>query len=162
MSGLKRAILHWTVGRYKQKFMDYHYLIDDLGNVTKANNPEININCYDGEYCPHAGGFNTGSIGIGLMAMLGYLSPEHVGNYPITKKQFETACLLMAQLGKKYEYKENLTHAEVGLFKTGSKGKIDINYLPFNGLKGVKEVGDYMRRKIYWYSQHLKDYKDLT
>lgn len=161
---LKRIILHWSVGRYNQYFWEhYHFFVDDKGRVQRGKYfPVANVDCSDGEYCPHTGGGNTGSIGICMNGMLGYKNRFEVGDYPLTKPQVEACCKQVAKLMIKYNISlENvMTHAEFGLANpnTTSKGKIDICWLPY-GLYGIKHCGDFLRNKINWYYQKIKEGK---
>jgi N-acetylmuramoyl-L-alanine amidase CwlA len=152
----KNIILHWTAGGYMPNSVDkeyYHYMVDDKGNVYNGKfTPEDNLNCNDGKYAQHCGGGNTGRIGLAICCR------KDITTQP-TRVQVEAMCNLAAQLCKKYGLKpyQCITHAEFGKDnpKTSSAGKIDINYLPYIGLKGVKEVGDYLRNKIKWYFEKL-------
>ena len=70
---MKRIILHWSAGGYTPSQVDfehYHFLVLKNGDILKGKyTPEDNLNCNDGHYAAHTGGFNTGSIGIALCAM---------------------------------------------------------------------------------------------
>lgn len=154
---MKNIIYHWTAGAYKPCSVDlehYHFVIDKDGVITKGKySPLDNENCTDGKYAAHCGGGNTGRIGIAICCRKDI-------NTPPTKLQVEAMCKLGAELCKKYGLLPNkvLTHAEFGALhpNTSSCGKIDINSLPYIGLRGVKEVGDYLRNKTNWYYQKLK------
>ena len=70
---------HWTVGHYEQTFFDYHFCIcynkkNDKAYVWKnpKYKPEDNDNTKDGKYAPHCALGNTGNIGIGVCAMVGF------------------------------------------------------------------------------------------
>lgn len=153
----KNIIFHWTGGNYSPCATDllyYHYLIDGQGNVKIGKyEPRDNENCTDGKYAAHCGGGNTGRIGIAICCRKDI-------NTPPTKKQVEAMCKLAAQTCINYSLKpiQCITHAEFGYQhpKTTSSGKIDINYLPYIGLKGVKEVGDYLRAKTQRYYNQIK------
>ena len=162
---MKRIIVHWTAGAYKPNSTDlahYHYLIDDEGKVYEGNfKPEDNENCNDGRYAAHTGGGNTGSIGISLCGMCGFVNRKCVGAYPLTKVQCERAFKLIAELSKKYNIQitpQNvMTHYEFGLKhpNTTSAGKIDIVYLPPYPEVEQSKIGDYIRNKARWYLQHI-------
>lgn len=164
---IKRIIDHWTVGRYEQIFPEYHYSIAfNTKNkkaylITGKYKPEDNLNCADGKYAAHTGGLNTGSIGIGVCAMLGFVNKNNVGKYPITKEQCELLFKTNAERAKKYKLMITpdtlMTHYEVGLKhpESDSRGKIDIIYLPpFPDIK-ANEVGDFIRDKSLWYYAEL-------
>lgn len=161
---MKRIIIHWTAGAYKPNATDlqhYHYLIDSEGNVYVGKyKPEDNENCQDGRYAQHTGGGNTGSIGVSMCGMCGFTGVNNVGKYPLTKKQCEACFKLCAQLCKAYNIpittQAVMTHYEFGKShpQTSSAGKIDITYLPPYPDVLKSKVGDYIRNKIRWYSQH--------
>ena len=99
---MKRIIIHWSAGTYYPTWHEkqcYHYLVDKNGKVCEGNyKPEDNLNCNDGLYAMHTGGGNTGSIGVAMCAMAGFVSPKFCGEYPITPVQFEACMKLCAQL----------------------------------------------------------------
>ena len=119
---MKRIIIHWTAGtyypsNYEKQF--YHYLIDKDGKVHNGfYKPEDNLNCIDGKYAAHTGGGNTGSIGVAMCSMAGFISSLKLGNYPITKIQFESCMNFCASLCLKYKIDVNsdsiMTHYEFG------------------------------------------------
>ena len=162
---MKHIIIHWTAGAYKPNATDlehYHYLIDEEGKVYEGNfKPEDNENCNDGHYAAHTGGGNTGSIGISLCGMCGFVNRKSAGKYPLTKVQCERAFKLIAELSKKYNIQitpQNvMTHYEFGLKhpNTTSAGKIDIVYLPPYPEVEQSKIGDYIRNKARWYLQHI-------
>lgn len=153
----KNIILHWTAGGYTPSTEDishYHYIIDGNGHIkTGIYEPKDNLNCTDGKYAMHCGGGNTGRIGIAICCRKNI-------NTPPTKKQVEAMCNLAAKTCFIYglQPKQCLTHAEFGKKhpKTSSSGKIDINSLPYIGLKGIEEVGNYLRNKVQWYYNKIK------
>lgn len=161
---MKRIIIHWTAGAYKPNATDlqhYHYLIDSEGNIHNGKfKPEDNENCQDGRYAQHTGGGNTGSIGVALCGMCGFTGVNNVGKYPLTKKQCEACFKLCSQLSIAYNIpiasNHIMTHYEFGKAnpKTTSAGKIDIVYLPPYPDILRSKVGDFIRNKIRWYSQH--------
>lgn len=162
---MKHIIIHWTAGAYKPNATDlahYHYLIDDEGKVYEGNfKPEDNENCNDGRYAAHTGGGNTGSIGISLCGMCGFVNHKSAGAYPLTKVQCERAFKLIAELSKKYNIQitpQNvMTHYEFGLKHpdTTSAGKIDIVYLPPYPDVEQSKIGDFIRNKARLYLQHI-------
>ena len=130
---MKRIIIHWTAGNYyptDYEKLHYHYLVDKLGNIHEGKfKPEDNEICKPNRYAEHTGGGNTGSIGVAMCAMAGFKSRIIVGNFPITKKQFESCMKLCADLCKMYNINITpqtvMTHYEYGLShpKSTSAGK---------------------------------------
>ena len=158
---MERIIIHWTAGTYKPNDIDkehYHYLIGKNGELIKGNHPVAdNKDCKDGKYAAHCGGGNTGSIGVAMCCMLGYVSKSHIGDYPMTQKQFETCMKLCAELCKGYNIPIDadhvMTHYEFGIKhpNTSSVGKIDITFIPPYSWVVKQEVGSFIRSKIKWY-----------
>ena len=152
----KNIILHWTAGDYlpcPTDLQHYHYVIDGFGNVYKGKfSPEDNLNCNDGKYAAHCGGSNTGRIGLSICCR------KNQATTP-THRQVEAMCDLAAHLCIAYNINPAacITHAEFGEKnpKTSSAGKIDINSIPYAGIRGVKPCGDYLRNKIKWYYNRL-------
>ncbi|MCX4275895.1 MAG: peptidoglycan recognition family protein [Candidatus Gastranaerophilales bacterium] len=174
---MKRIILHWTGGIYAPNDKEkkcYHYLIgyhqnkttDNKGNIkfidvatlTQGNfTPEDNLNCNDGRYAAHTGGGNTGSIGVSLCGMLGFISASNQGKFPLKRVQFERAYKLCAELCKKYAIVISpatvLTHYEFGKANpaTQSRNKPDISFIPYEPNLKPDEVGNFIRNKVQWY-----------
>lgn len=158
---MKRIIIHWTGGKYAPSSTDkehYHFLVDNYGQVLKGKYaPEDNLDCTDGKYAAHSGGFNTGSIGIAMCSMYGYKNPACTGCYPYLRVQSEACFAYCATLLKKYNLtpsKESvMTHYEVGkmLPNSTSAGKIDISFIPWEPKIVPSNVGDYIRSKVRWY-----------
>lgn len=160
---MQRIIIHWTAGGnvptlYEKEF--YHYLIDSLGKIHLGKfKPEANLICRKGMYAAHTGGGNTGSIGVALCAMANFKNKNDVGDFPITKVQFEAAMKLCAQLAKQYNIKITtetvMTHYEFGQKhpETTSYGKIDIVFLPPYPWISKDDVGSFIRSKIRWYQE---------
>lgn len=162
----KEIIIHWTAGVYNPNEIDkkaYHYLVTGQGNMVKGlYSPEDNLNCSDGKYAQHCGGGNTGRIGVAMCGMMGY-TPTNYTLFPLTLKQVEATCQLVAEIMLKYNlpYDNVRTHAEFGEENpnTSSYGKIDIIELPCINIKGTKNVGDVLRNKVKWYYFQLKEGK---
>lgn len=162
---MKRIIIHWTAGTYQPnstEYEHYHYLINRDGLVIKGKHSvQDNKNCTDGNYAAHCGGGNTGSIGVAVCGMLGYVSKKRVGNYPLTPVQCERMYKLVAELCKIYAIPITpdtvLTHYEFGQKhpKTTSYGKIDITWLPNCEFVRTEEFGDFIRNKVKWYYQRV-------
>ena len=167
---MKRIVIHWTAGTNKANGTDrlhYHYVIDDEGNIITGKFPvEANVVCKNDTkgnplYAAHTGGGNTGSIGVSMCGMAGFKGVNDVGKYPLKRKQCEACFKLVAQLCKVYNIpitpQTVLTHYEFGKAnpKTTSAGKIDIVYLPPYPDVLKTKVGDFIRNKVRWYSQHI-------
>jgi len=161
---MKRIILHWTAGgpvptSYEKEC--YHFLVDTLGKIHLGKfKPEANLECKTGMYAPHTGGGNTGSIGVAMCAMANFKDTKNIGQFPITRIQFEATMKLCAQLAKKYDIdicpQNVMTHYEFGQAhpNTTSKGKIDIIFLPpFCWIK-KDDIGSFIRSKIRWYVEN--------
>lgn len=158
---MKRIIIHWTAGGYyptEYEKEHYHFLIDKDGIIHNGKfRPEDNEICKFGKYAAHTGGGNTGSIGVAICGMAGFINKLSVSKYPILKKQFEKTMEFCANLVKKYNLEVTpqsvLTHYEFGIKnpKTSSAGKIDIIYLPPYSWVEKNEVGSFIRSKIKWY-----------
>ena len=163
---MKRIIIHWTAGLGKPNRQDlehYHYLISQDGLIVPGNyKPEDNDNCQDGKYAAHTGGGNTGSIGIALCGMYGYIENKYSStNHPLTAIQCESCWRKIAELCRQYSIPVTkdtiMTHYEFGLShpNTTSKGKIDIVYLhPYPWVK-KEQIGDFIRNKVKWYLQRV-------
>jgi len=162
---VKRIILHWSAGRYYPSDFEkqfYHYLVDVDGHIYQGKyTPEDNNDCNDGKYAQHTGGGNTGSIGVCMCGMYGFRSKENVGDFPISKIQFEACMKLCAQLCKQYKIEISplnvLTHYEFGKNnpKTTSFGKIDITYIPPYSWVSRNDAGSFIRSKIRWYREKV-------
>lgn len=162
---LNKIILHWTAGTNEPNNTDYqhyHYLVNGNGVVIKGKfTPEDNLNCNDGKYAQHTGGGNTGSIGVALCGMYGFISANVIGAYPLKKVQCERCFKLVAELCKKYNIAVTpqtvMTHYEFGKKnpKTSSAGKIDIVYLPPYPTVKQADVGDFIRNKVKWYYKNM-------
>ena len=162
MTQLRRTITHWTAGGNRANDLDrqhYHFIVEHDGNIVQGKKePEDNIVTSDGDYAAHVLNLNTGSIGVAMAGMHGAVeSPFDAGPSPITEKQFEAHCLLLAELHRQYSIpitpKTCLTHAEVEpTLGVKQKGKWDITRLPFKPeIRGAIPVGDYMRERVLSY-----------
>jgi len=164
---MKKIIIHWTAGSYVPNAVDlkhYHFLIDKYGRINNGIfKPEDNKNCYDGKYAPHTGGGNTGSIGVALCGMFGFMSSNKQGSYPLNKVQCEAMFNLVAKLANQYnipiDSEHIMTHYEFGKNnpKTTSYGKIDIIFLPPYPEVKTNKIGDFIRNKIKWYFERIKN-----
>ena len=162
---MKRIIIHLTAGNYAPNPCDlehYHFVIGGNGTIHEGKyKPLDNENCSDGKYAAHTGGGNTGSIGVAMACMYGFKNRVSVGNYPITRVQFEACMKKVAELCKEYNIPITLdtvlTHYEFGEKhpNTTSKGKVDIIYLPPFPSLTMFEVGNFIRKKVRWYLSRI-------
>lgn len=167
MTSLSKICLHWTAGANKPCAVDlesYHYCIDKNGKIYQGNHrPEDNLNCYDGNYAKHCGGGNTGCIGISVCGMADFDLKNKKTNYPLTQNQVESLCCLTGYLSHKYGISINenyvFTHYEFDRKQKKRQGKIDITYLPYLPTLSSDEVGSYLRTKVTWYKQKIKEGK---
>lgn len=165
MTSLNKITIHWTAGSYTPNITDlnhYHYLVDNTGRIWDGfHKPEDNLNTKDGNYAAHTGGGNTGNIGIAMCAMAGFKNSSNVGDFPITAPQFEACMQKVAVLCKKYgitpTHQNVFTHYEFGLKNpnTSSKGKIDIIFIPSYPNLKASACGNFIRKKVIWYMQHI-------
>lgn len=153
---------HWCVSHYEQTFLDYHFCICYDKKLDKAyiwKNPKIkpedNDNTSDGKYAPHCAMCNTGNIGIGVCAMVGFNFKNKKSSAPLNKKQFELMCKLNAECAYKYKFKINeetvATHSERDKKIPHPSGKIDIDYLPFEPTWPKEKIYSEIRKKTNWY-----------
>lgn len=160
---MKRIVIHWTAGASAPNCHEkncYHYLVDNFGKIYPGKfKPQANEICRTGMYAAHTGGGNTGSIGVALCGMFGYKDKRNIGNFPITRIQFESAMQLCAKLAREYNIPITkstvLTHYEFGKAhpNTTSAGKIDINFIPPYSWVEINDTGNFIRSKIRWYLQ---------
>lgn len=167
MTSLNKICIHWTGGANipcQQDLASYHFCIDKNGKIYPGTNtPEDNINCYDGKYAKHCGGGNTGCIGLSVCGMYEFTLTKKQTKYPITQVQVESLCCLAAYLSIKYgiliDERTVFTHYEFDSKKTKPEGKIDITYLPYLPNLEVIRIGGYLRNKIEWYKNKIKNGK---
>lgn len=162
---MKKIIIHWTAGGHVPTSYEkerYHFLVDGQGKIHLGKfKPEANLVCRKGMYAMHTGGGNTGSIGVSMCSMANFVSKNNIGDFPITKIQFESTMKLCAQLAKKYQIKITpetvMTHYEFGVKnpKTTSHGKIDIVFIPPYPWISKDDAGSFIRSKIRWYCENL-------
>lgn len=145
----KGIVLHWTAGNYIPSEYDkqfYHYLIGVDGEIYKGKyDPSDNLDCTDGKYARHCRGYNTGTIGIAMCCM------KDRNTLP-TEAQVDMLCSWTASVCYllKIPVDKVQTHCEIS-----PNRKIDINEIPYLGLKGNKTVGDYLRSKV---QEYIKEY----
>ncbi len=167
MTSLTKICLHWTAGSNKPCSQDleaYHYCVDQCGRIYQGKyKPKDNLNCYDGAYAKHCGGGNTGCIGLSVCGMAGFDLTKKQTKYPLKQKQVEALCCLAAYLSINYGIliHENsvFTHYEFDRKKKKPEGKINITYLHFAPNLSQSSVGKYLRQKIAWYRDKIKQGK---
>lgn len=156
---MKAIVAHWTAGSHTVSSTDkehYHIIVSGKGEIVKGDHDIAdNVSTGDGDYAAHTKNFNTGVIGVSVACMAGAIeNPFDPGKYPMTRVQWDTLMMVMANLAAFYKIPVKLdsvlTHAEVQP-NLGIKqnGKWDITRLPFDPtVKGAKPVGDRMRTTI--------------
>lgn len=87
-----KIYLHWTAGRYGQKYDDYHINIDQDGSLW-ASTDDLS------EALAHTWHRNTGSVGVTLCACYG-ATTDNLGDYAPTAAQIETMAQVVAVLAK--------------------------------------------------------------
>lgn len=159
---LKRICLHWTAGALRPNPLDlksYHFVINGDGEVlTGTHKPETNIPPLNtGKYAAHCGGGNSHTIGVALAG-----GPKGYKFGEVTKISFEAGCKLLAELCDRYDIPVTpetvYTHYEFGLRNplTSSRGKPDINNLPWEPDLKAEAVGDHIRTKVRWYQNEYR------
>lgn len=155
---VKRIILHWTGGGPSPSQVDldaYHCLLDQHGKRFFGKHaPEANDNIKDGHYARHAGGFNTGSLGMGLCGM--HDAKEHpfdAGKWPITPVQLNEACTWAAELLIGYRLPVTrdtcMLHSEVRPRYGAGIYKWDVNWFPGMLKPGDPiQMGDLFRKHV--------------
>lgn len=162
---MKRIIMHWTAGADGVNDLEkdsYHFIVSRDGGVTQGKDKvEDNIPpLVQGQYAAHTWKLNSYSIGVSLDAMAGATErPFSWGDYPLTDKQVDALCLLVAALSTKHSVPVTpetvLTHAEVQpTLGVKQRNKWDITVLPgMNKVQDPRKVGDILREKIKGYLQ---------
>lgn len=161
---MKRIICHWTAGRNKASKLDrkhYHFIFEGDGSEVAGDLPvEANRAPIRGPYAAHTRNCNSDSIGLSMACMLGAKEGGPYGSHPMTFAQFDAMARKAAQLCRRYGIPVTpqtvLWHAEVQHnLGIAQRGKWDATVLPFNGLKGRKECGDYLRQLVSLYVREL-------
>ena len=155
---MKAIVFHWTAGPHKATAVDrkhYHFIIEADGTVVRGNRSIVDNVPPLKTYAAHTKNFNSNVIGISVACMAGAVeSPLKLGDYPMTRRQFEVMASCGAQLGKRYGIpvhpKSMLWHAEVqGTLGIQQAGKWDATVLAFEPkIRGAKACGDYLRNTI--------------
>ena len=143
----------------------YHEMVDSKGNLFKGYHAiEDNLDCKDGKYAQHCANGNTGVIGIAVCGMSGFDTHRRLSSSNLTMVQMEKLYERCAELVIKYSIpikpETIYTHMEYDSSDKGAHhGKIDIVYIPFLNLYGMKECGDHIRNKIQVYYDRSKKEK---
>ena len=156
---MKKICIHWTAGNLEPSEYDlshYHVVVGDkvydhkIKSVMKP--PEVNNNCYDGDYVAHCGWGNTGTIGI---AIAGYKDNKTLPAKETFELFFETIAIYCLLYDLEVDEQTVYTHAEFEqrLKPHQRSGKIDINYLPYYDIEGVDECGQFIRSKVKLYKE---------
>lgn len=171
-----KIYLHWTAGRYGQKYDDYHINIDQNGSIYVSTDDFS-------ETLNHTWRRNTGSIGVALCCAYGAGSQD-LGDYPPTKDQIEVMAeviaVLCTALGLPITKMYVLTHGEAADNEDGldvhlryswwhddyddgdTRGDLEYlgteespEYNPYatDGSRG----GDVLRGKAIWYQNQMGD-----
>lgn len=85
-----KIYLHWTAGRYGQRFNDYHINIDQDGSLWVSTDDFS-------ETLPHTWHRNTASVAVALCCSYGATS-NGIGQYPPTAAQIEAMAQVIAVL----------------------------------------------------------------
>lgn len=85
-----KIYLHWTAGRYGQRFNDYHINIDQDGSLWVSTDDFS-------ETLPHTWHRNTASVAVALCCGYGATS-NGIGQYPPTAAQIEAMAQVIAVL----------------------------------------------------------------
>jgi len=157
---MQRIICHWTAGTHEASEGDrqaYHFLIEGSGRLVRGT-PSVAANSgrrVKPGYAAHTLNCNQGSIGISLCCMGGAeQQPFRPGAYPMTRAQWETLAVAVAELSRRYRIKVTrrtiLSHAEVeSVLGIEQKGKWDISGLAFDpSASGAAQCGDRLRREV--------------
>lgn len=156
---MRAIVAHWSAGAHTVSELDkehYHIIVSGKGEIVKGDHDiSDNVTTSDNDYAAHTRGFNTGVIGVSMACMAGAIeNPYNPGNFPMTKVQWETLMLVIANLAAFYKIpvtdRTILSHAEVqGTLGIQQAGKWDFTRLAFDPtVKGAKQCGDRMRREV--------------
>lgn len=165
-----KIYLHWSAGKYKTCFNDYHINITDNGTIYISTDDFAEI-------LAHTYRRNSGSVGVSLCCAYGATS-NSLGAFPPTPVQIEVMaqviCVVADALWLTIDKKHVMTHGEAadnedGIYASEPYGprstceRWDLEYLgtsesnKFNpwevdGSRG----GDVLRGKANWYRQNKK------
>jgi hypothetical protein len=150
-----KITLHWTGGTHEPNHIDmrsYHLLVTGAGRTILGDHaPEDNGNVRDGKYARHAGGFNTGNIGVALCGMAGAKeSPFEPGPNAINPTQVHAAAKEIAALCETYSIDTDAVYLHSEIRPRFQRGiyKWDVNFMPTlygDSLAEPIEAGDHFR-----------------
>lgn len=166
-----KVYLHWTAGRYDQKFNDYHINIDEDGSLW-ASTDDL------GETLAHTWQRNTAAIGVALCCAYG-ATTDDLGDHPPTVAQIEAMAQVIAVLADglwlTIDRDRIMTHAEAadnidGLLPEGDEygpnadcERWDLQYLGTpdspawtTDYDDPRTGGNVLRGKANWYRQQFK------
>ena len=169
-----RIILCWTSTGYEFEGLSkarYHFAVDNKANIhrgkyTVDDNTEIvEREKEPSEYAKFVRGLNENSISVAMTGMVNITpkieSPGLVKtDYPITRIQFDTFCILVNHLRNIYgiplNYRTILSRAEIEeTLKIKQSKRLDISLLPFYDTTNFAiydpvYVGNKIRNKIHF------------
>lgn len=145
-----KVYIHWTGGRYKQDFGDYHSCVHGDGTIVKTLDFDVRPSATWRR--------NSGSIALALDCCYN-ATPDDLGDYPPTDVQIETLAMLVATVCDALDIeitRDNvMTHAEVAsldgydLYSGDPDCRWDLLYLHPGDEWG--SGGDIIRGKALWY-----------
>ena len=170
-----KVYLHWTAGRYGQRYDDYHINIDKDGSLWASTDDFA-------ETLSHTWHRNTGSIGVTLCCCYQAAS-NALGPYPPTAAQIEAMAQVVAVLAKALwltiDRDRIMTHAEAadnmdGLLPEGDEygpcngcERWDLQYLGTpespswtTDYDSPKTGGNVLRGKAIWYQNQMQEMQD--
>ena len=170
---MDRIILCWTGSDYKFNGLDiarYHYAVDNDGNIYDGKYSifdNFDIERSPDGYARFTRGLNDRCISVAMTGMGDMKFDEDdlvtVKKYPITKKQYDSFCLLVSHLSEIYHvplnYKNILSRAEIQKsLRKDQAIRHDIKFLPIDDdadgnelwcLQDPIYIGNRIRDNIY-------------
>lgn len=120
-----KVYLHWSAGKYRSYFEDYHININDLGEIYIATTDFS-------EVLNHTYMRNSASLGISLACAYGATS-NNLGDYPPTQAQIEAMSQIICVVCKAWDLtidkQRVMTHGEAADNEDGW----DLYYNDYNG-----------------------------
>lgn len=166
---------HWTAGRYKQYFSDYHLLINDEGEILMPNGITLD------SVLAHTYGRNTGNIGVSMCCCLDAIiyrdGSVNFGSVPPTFAQIDAMAKIVAVITKcapkmtPFGVTANTfrTHSEwaemdgYGLYSGDADMRWDLIKLEDLGAdEYTKPGGDVIRGKAIWHTYNNPDVYNLV
>lgn len=161
---VNKIYLHWSAGRYRSSFDDYH--INILGEPAEVVLTTDDLT----EYKPHTWQRNSGAVGIALACCYGAVTSNgydtDFGEYPPTPEQIDlmskVVTILCTGLDLPIDKEHVMTHCEAaiedgyGPYSDDPEMRWDLWYLPDSPGDGIlKPGGDVIRGKAIWYYNQL-------